>query len=353
MVFVMRSTSMTPEGDAPTGPDLTKRRLGHDPELALELSDLRVSFATAGKEPVRVVNGLTMSVHRGEAVAIVGESGSGKSVSMRAVLGLLPPSATVDGSVTLHSAGAAVDLLRLPERRLRAIRGARIGMVFQNAMEAMNPTVPLLRQLCEPLLWHKLCDRREAKRRAVAALGDVGIPNPERCARMYPFQLSGGMRQRAMIAMAMISRPDVLIADEPTTAVDVTVQRQILDLLAETTRTGTAVVMITHDLGVARYFCGETNVLYAGELMESGQTKDLLSAPRHPYTQGLLESALDINDSSPLKPIPGQPPDLAARPEGCSFRPRCHAAHPVECSKPQTLLIQADRLVRCWRAGDV
>jgi oligopeptide/dipeptide ABC transporter ATP-binding protein len=318
----------------------------------LEVDDLRVSFAVrGGGAPVSVVEGLSFSLSRGEALAVVGESGSGKSVSMRALLNILPPTAARSGRAILRDDAGEMDLLGVSARRLRTVAGRRVAMVFQNAMEAMNPTIPLERQLTEHLIWHGICDGREAKRRAVQALGDVGIPEPERRVRMYPFQLSGGMRQRAMIAMAMITNPEVLIADEPTTAVDVTVQRQILDLIRSVKERGTAVVMITHDLGVVRYLCDRAIVLYAGRVMESGPVDELLDRPRHPYTKGLLGSALDVGDRQPLRPIPGNPPDLARRPVGCPFHPRCPEAERPGCEEPQVLAdVGNGRTVACWRA---
>lgn len=311
----------------------------------LDVRDLTVRFARRRGDPITVVDGLSLRLEPGRAHALVGESGSGKSVSMRAVLGLLPATATVTGQALLSGHRGPMELIGGSERELRAVRGRRVGLVFQNAMDAMNPTVTLQRQLCEPLLWHRICDRAEAKRRAVKALAEVGIPEPERRVRMYPFQLSGGMRQRALIAMAMIARPDVLIADEPTTAVDVTVQRQILDLLLELKRAGTAIIMITHDLGVARYLCDDISVLYAGQLMERATMAGLLSKGRHPYSRGLLSSAVDVGDLTPLQAIPGQPPDMAAVPAGCRFAPRC-ADREDRCQQPQEFVQD----VRCWKA---
>ena len=322
-----------------------------EPDTILDIRGLTVRFRRRDGDAITVVDDLSVRLERGRALALVGESGSGKSVSMRAVLGLLPPTAIVSGQALLAGGPPPMNLIGMPARQLCAVRGARVGMVFQNAMDAMNPTVTLLRQLSEPLLWHGICDRREAKRRAIAALGDVGIPEPERRVRMYPFQLSGGMRQRAMIAMAMIARPEVLIADEPTTAVDVTVQRQILDLLTGLKEQGTAIIMITHDLGVARYFCDDITVLYAGQLMERARMANFIAEPRHPYSRGLLGSALDVGDLSPLQTIPGQPPDMATLPAGCRFHPRCGHAELPACAQPQVIVRSGDRELRCWK-GD-
>jgi oligopeptide/dipeptide ABC transporter ATP-binding protein len=319
----------------------------------LSVRDLRTQFARAG-EPLRAVDGVSFDVESGKALAIVGESGSGKSVTVRSLLRLLPRTARITGGQAYFRPrdGEAIDLVRLGARALRRIRGRDIGMVFQNAMDAMNPTLTLERQLTEHLLWHGICGKAEARRRAVRALGDVGIPDPERRIRTYPFQLSGGMRQRAMIAMAMVTEPALLIADEPTTAVDVTVQRQILDLLAGLKERGTGVIMITHDLGVARYFCEDVVVMYAGRVVESAPTRELLDTPRHPYTVGLLDSSIELGESSrALAPIPGSPPDLARRPEGCPFHPRCTRAELPRCATEQELVrLSHHRAAACWKA---
>lgn len=320
-------------------------------DLLLRVDDLRVQFQRDRAAPLQAVAGVSFQLEPGKALAIVGESGSGKSVTVRSLMRLLPRTARI-------TAGSArfggKDLLALPEREIRRIRGRDIGIVFQNAMEAMNPTLTLERQLTEHLLWHGICDRHEAKKRAVQALGDVGIPNPERRIRVYPFQLSGGMRQRAMIAMAMITKPALLIADEPTTAVDVTVQRQLLDLLAEQKERGTGVIMITHDLGVARHFCDEAVVMYAGKVVENAPTLGLLDDPKHPYSKGLLSSSVEVGTRErPLVPIPGSPPDLAHRPSGCPFQPRCSEADPDRCAREQELItLSATRSAACWRVAE-
>ncbi|GAA4750353.1 hypothetical protein GCM10023350_39430 [Nocardioides endophyticus] len=319
----------------------------------LDVRGLGVDFRTRDHERLTAVKDVSISVAAGGSLAIVGESGSGKSVSMRALLGLLPQNATVHGSATWNEGTSSTELVGLPARQFQAIRGRKIGMVFQNAMQALNPTIPLKRQLTEHLRWHSACTRAEAEKRAIRALGDVGIPEPERRIRMYPFQLSGGMRQRAMIAMALVAEPRLLIADEPTTAVDVTVQKQILDLLVDLRDRGTAVVMVTHDLGVARYLCEDVVVLYSGQVMESARLGEALDRPVHPYTKGLLGSALDLGDPSPLRPIGGNPPDLVDRPPGCAFQPRCVDDDGARCAEPQELItVGATREVRCWRSID-
>ena len=314
----------------------------------LDVQRLRVCFRQDG-EPTRAVDGVSYSVMPGEALAVVGESGSGKTLGVRALLGLLPRGAYVaDGSAIFDGA----DLLSMGPTALRHIRGRRIAMVFQNAVEALNPTLTIERQITEHQQWHGLANRDEAKRRAIRALGDVGIPDPERRIRMYPFQLSGGMRQRMMIAMAIVTEPDLLIADEPTTGVDVTLQKQILDLLAQMKQRGMSQIMVTHDLGVARYLCEKTVVMYAGRVMEMGPTTDLLASPKHPYTAALLNSSLEVGYADrPLQPIQGTPPRPSALPVGCPFHPRCSMNETPPCQTPQELIaLGAGRSVACWKA---
>ncbi|WP_427886182.1 ABC transporter ATP-binding protein [Kribbella sp. GL6] len=313
----------------------------------LSVRELRTTFRRDDGEPLTAVDGVSFDVERGQALAVVGESGSGKSVTMRSVLGILPRTARASGQAMYGDR----DLLALGDKELRRIRGRDIAMVFQSAMEAMNPTLTLERQLTEHLIWHGLCTKAEARKRAIRALGDVGIPDPEKRIRTYPFQLSGGMRQRAMIAMAMVTEPALLIADEPTTAVDVTVQRQILDLLAGLKERGTGIVMITHDLGVARYFCDDAVVMYAGRVVERAPMGALLDDPRHPYSVGLLGSGVEVGGRDlPLRPIPGSPPDLSRRPEGCPFHPRCPRAELPRCETEQeTLTIGPARDAACWK----
>ncbi|MFN2504879.1 MAG: ABC transporter ATP-binding protein [Acidimicrobiales bacterium] len=295
------------------------------PAPVLEISRLEVSFRTE-TGLVHAVRGVDLSVDEGGVLGVVGESGCGKSVSMLAALGLLPRNATVTGSVKFRGR----ELLGLPARELRKIRGARMAMIFQDPVTSLNPVFTVGHQVAEAVrVHHPELGRREALRRAVELLARVGIPEPDRRADDYPHQFSGGMCQRAMIAMAMANNPDVLIADEPTTALDVTIQAQILDVLRDVRRDkGVAIVLITHDLGVVAGLAEEVAVLYAGRVVERGAVDDVYARPRHPYTRGLLASLPRLTESGrmPLTPIKGAPPSMRTVPSGCSFHPRCPRA---------------------------
>jgi len=320
-------------------------------EALLEVRDLRTYFERPGGD-IKAVDGLSYRLQRGRALGIVGESGSGKSVGVRSLLGLQPRGARI---VSGEAWFGGRDLLAMSAAQLRQVRGKDISMVFQNAMDALNPTLTLVQQISEPLLWHGICGKSEARTRAIAALDSVGIPEPERRVDMYSFQLSGGMRQRAMIAAAIVTNPSLIIADEPTTAVDVTVQRQILSLLRALKDAGSAVIMITHDLGVARYFCDDIVVMYGGKMMERASIKEFMAAPKHPYSQALLGSTLVIGDRRDrLTPIPGAPPDLSRLPAGCPFHPRCGQMQDADaCREPQQLIsLGAGSEAACWRVGD-
>ncbi|MCA1691835.1 MAG: ABC transporter ATP-binding protein, partial [Actinobacteria bacterium] len=279
------------------------------PAPVLEISRLEVSFRTE-TGLVHAVRGVDLSVDEGGVLGVVGESGCGKSVSMLAALGLLPRNATVTGSVKFRGR----ELLGLPARELRKIRGARMAMIFQDPVTSLNPVFTVGHQVAEAVrVHHPELGRREALRRAVELLARVGIPEPDRRADDYPHQFSGGMCQRAMIAMAMANNPDVLIADEPTTALDVTIQAQILDVLRDVRRDkGVAIVLITHDLGVVAGLAEEVAVLYAGRVVERGAVDDVYARPRHPYTRGLLASLPRLTESGrmPLTPIKGAPPSM-------------------------------------------
>jgi oligopeptide/dipeptide ABC transporter ATP-binding protein len=288
----------------------------------LEVEDLKVDFRSADGL-VRAVGGISYDVAEGETVAVVGESGCGKSVSALAILGLVPsPPGRIEGRI--HFAGR--DLLTLGEDQIRAVRGRQIAMVFQEPMTSLNPLLTIGTQLTEGMRRHLGIDRQEAVRRAVELLRLVGIAEPERRLKQYPHHFSGGMRQRVMIAVALSCEPRLIIADEPTTALDVTIQAQILELMkALTRRMGVALVIITHNLGVVARYADRVNVMYAGRIVETAATRELYRRPRHPYTIGLLGSLprLDQRRGGRLTPIAGQPPDLARLDRGCSYRPRC------------------------------
>ena len=290
----------------------------------LEVSELCVTFQVRGTEAVRAVDGVSFTVRPGETLGVVGESGSGKSVTSLAILGLLPKRGVkVSGSIRLDGK----ELLDAPEKELQAIRGRRAAMVFQDPMTSLNPVLTIGRQITEVLLRHKVCTMADAPQRAADLLDRVGIPEPRRRLGNYPHQLSGGMRQRVMIAMALACEPAELIADEPTTALDVTIQAQVLELLKELVAgSDTALVLITHDLGVVAGMCNRVHVMYNGRIVESGERHVLFAHPRHHYTRGLLGSVprLDMVGSA-LTPIPGSPRDTIAWSEGCSFAPRCGA----------------------------
>ncbi len=289
----------------------------------LEIEDLRVQFFTS-EGIVRAVDGISYNVEAGETVAIVGESGSGKSVSALSILRLIPdpPGRIMGGKIIF----AGEDLLQLDDEGIRQVRGRDIAMVFQEPMTSLNPVLSIGRQLTETLEQHLNSKAQESQDRAIELLGLVGISEPERRLRQYPHHLSGGMRQRVMIAMALACGPKLIIADEPTTALDVTIQAQILELMKELTRSmGVALVIITHNLGVVARYADRVNVMYAGRIVESGISADIYHRPRHPYTRGLLNSVprLDQPRGSRLEPIIGHPPDMTQLGDGCAFQPRC------------------------------
>ncbi|HVV13336.1 ABC transporter ATP-binding protein [Amycolatopsis sp.] len=289
----------------------------------LEVRDLSVTFRRKGTRPFTAVDGVTFDVEPGQTVGLVGESGSGKSVTALAIMGLLPKrGAEVGGSVSFEG----TDLLTLSDKQLRDRRGRDLGMVFQDPLSSLNPVVPIGLQITEVLERHRGMSRKEASVEATDLLNRVGIPDPKRRLTEYPHQLSGGMRQRALIAIALACRPRLLIADEPTTALDVTIQAQILALLSELVRdTDTALIMITHDLGVVAGLCDEVNVMYGGRVVERAERHALFSQARHPYTHGLLESIprLDAPRGEKLVPIKGSVADNIPWEHACAFAPRC------------------------------
>ncbi len=310
--------------------------------------DLTVRFDTPDGE-VQAVSGLNLEIASGETVAIVGESGSGKSQTFLSVMGLLAKNGRASGKAILEGQ----DLLSLSPRALDVYRGSDISMVFQDPMTALNPSLRISRQLTETLEVHQGCSRAEADERAIAMLESVGIPDPKRRFRMYPHELSGGMRQRVMIAMALLCEPKLLIADEPTTALDVTIQAQILELFADLkTRFNTALVLITHDLGVVAGLADRVFVMYAGRVVEEAPVDDLFENPQHPYTRALLASTPRIDtDLESLEPIPGRPPNLQRLPGGCAFAARCALAEP-RCreTRPRLKAVGVQRTCACLLA---
>jgi oligopeptide transport system ATP-binding protein len=307
-----------------------------------------VSFKT-DDGVVRAVRGVSFDVRRGETIGLVGESGSGKSVTNLAIMGLVPkPPGNIDGGTATFNGR---DLLKMSDSDLQSIRGKKIAMIFQDPMTALNPLMTVEQQMTEITRLHMDLNKKEARHRAAEMLEMVGISSPAKRLRDYPHQFSGGMRQRVMIAMALSCEPDILIADEPTTALDVTIQAQILDLLADLQkRRGTSIILITHDLGVVAGVCHRVMVMYAGRVVEKSDVKPLFDSPKHPYTVGLLESLprIDQNKGEQLQAIPGQPPDLAHIPDGCAFRPRC--PYWIErCAQhdPQLVDVGTDRLAAC------
>jgi len=291
----------------------------------LSVTDLRTYFHTRSGV-YRAVDGVSFSLERGETLGIVGESGSGKSVTCYALMGLVPqPPGRIEGGTAFFD---GVDLLHCSAKQARSIRGKRVAMIFQDPMTSLNPYLRISTQLVEPLLIHEKISRKEAERRAVAMLESVGLNDATRRLRQYPHEFSGGMRQRVMIAMALITRPELLIADEPTTALDVTVQAQILELIkARQRELGMAVIFITHDLAVASGLCDRVQVMYAGRIVESAGTETLFRQPRHPYTRALQRSIPGLQPKgSELYTIAGMPPDVSKPIPGCAFAPRCEFA---------------------------
>ena len=305
----------------------------------LQAKDLRVTLRSG----IEIVRGVSFTAKAGKVLGIVGESGSGKSITMRAVMGLSPPGSVISGSIKLRGE----ELVRAPERRMRALRGSKIGLIFQDPMTALNPVVTVGKLIAEAVRLHNPgMPAQKAWQRAVELLELVSVPEPDVRANQYVHEFSGGMRQRAMIAMAVANNPDVLIADEPTTALDVTVQAQILDVLKGLQdRFSMGLILITHDLGVVAGAADDVIVMYAGKIMESGSVRDIFYRTRHPYTHGLLSCLPKISgEQSRLEPIPGSPPLLSARPKGCPFHPRCPMARDV-CRVDEPALRPVDNVL--------
>lgn len=317
-------------------------------ENTLEIRGLTVCFKTLGGI-IRPVDGVSLKVPAGSIVGIVGESGCGKSMTARAVMGLVrSPGKVTEGSVLL----CGREISSLPEKERRKLRGSQLSMIFQEPMTSLNPVIRVGRQVEEAILLHERCSREEARKRTLEMFREVEIPEAEARCRCYPHQLSGGLRQRVMIAMAMVCRPKLLIADEPTTALDVTVEAQILQLLERLRRAGTSVLIISHNLGVIAKICDEVYVMYAGRIVEQSETKALFERPLHPYTRGLFRSVTSLRQGcETLETIPGVVPNLLRLPAGCSFSLRCGQCT-AECERIMPDLTEASpgHLVRCLRA---
>ncbi|TRY28069.1 ABC transporter ATP-binding protein [Brevibacillus sp. LEMMJ03] len=318
-------------------------------ERILEVKDLHVSFHTYAGE-VKAVRGVNFHVNKGEAVAIVGESGCGKSVTAQTLMKLIPmpPGEIKKGDIIFNGQS----IVKKSNKEMEAIRGKEIGMIFQDPMTSLNPTLTVGNQIMEGLIKHQKMTRAAARARAIELLTMVGIPQPEKRVDQYPHEFSGGMRQRAMIAIALACSPKLLIADEPTTALDVTIQAQILDLMKDLQKkTGTSIILITHDLGVVAEMCDRVIVMYAGKVIETGTVDDIFYNPQHPYTKGLLRSVprLDLKRDEPLTPIFGTPPDLLRPPVGCGFTARCESAMRV-CQEydPELKEISSTQRAACW-----
>ena len=316
----------------------------------LEVQNLNTYFYT-GTGVVKAVNNVSYQVEVGETMGLVGESGSGKSVSALSILRLVPyPGQIVSGRIMFQG----IDLLSLNDREMQRVRGRRIGMVFQEPMTSLNPVLTIERQLTEALETHLGLRGDGARQRAIDLLDRVGIPDPKQRIKEHPHKLSGGMRQRVMIAMALSCGPDLIIADEPTTAVDVTIQAQLLELMKNLTREfNVALIIISHNMGIVARYVDKVAIMYAGKIVEQGSVMQIFKSPQHPYTIGLQRSIprLDLERKDKLEPIPGQPPDLARLPPGCSFRERCtYAVDRCASQEPQFIEVDKDHWSACWEA---
>ena len=315
----------------------------------LEINNLHVSFDTYAGE-VKAVRGVTLHVEEGEVLAIVGESGCGKSVTAQTIMKLnpMPPARIVEGAIRLGEH----DIVKASEKEMQAIRGKEVSMIFQDPMTCMNPTTQVGKQIVESIKLHSHLSRQEAHDEAIRCLKQVNIPNPEERAKQYPHEYSGGMRQRAMIAMALSCNPKLLIADEPTTALDVTIQAQIMELLEEgKEKANTAIILITHDLGVVAGIADRVAVMYAGKIVETGTTEQIFYQHKHPYTEALLRSlpSTESGKRDPLMSIPGTPPDLLDPPKGCGFAARCHHCMKIcKEEQPPEFELGDGHKASCW-----
>lgn len=320
-----------------------------DMEKILEVKDLHVSFQTYAGE-VKAVRGVNFDIKEGETIGIVGESGCGKSVTAKSIMKLLPNNSVKykQGSIEFNGK----NLLGNSEKDMQRIRGKQISMIFQDPMTSLNPTSKVGNQIIEAILKHNKINRKEAFDKALIMLELVGIPQPSKRIHQYPHEYSGGMRQRAMIAMALACNPRLLIADEPTTALDVTIQAQILELMKDIQeKTGTSIILITHDLGVVAEICERVVVMYAGQVVETAMVRDLYKKPQHPYTEGLLKSVpkLNMDRKQPLAPIIGTPPDLIDPPKGCPFFARCEYAMGIcKNNNPGLEEVNPGHFAACW-----
>ena len=325
-------------------------------ETILEVKNLSTYFVNEGGAVLRAADGLSYSVHRGECVAIIGESGSGKSVGALSVMRLIPypPGLTVDGEILFHGK----NILDMTDDELADFRGSKIAMIFQEASTALNPVMPIGKQIAEALRAHNpSLTKKEAKAKAIELLRKVKIPNPEERAKQYPFEFSGGMQQRAMIAMAMSCEPEILFADEPTTALDVTVQAQVLEELNNLRRENNmAMVIITHNLGIVARYAESVKIMYGGKIVEEGSPRDIFLNPHHPYTLGLIRAVprLDLPRSHGLHAIDGEPPDMSkVPPQSCAFAPRCqYATEECRNNRPQPEEVEPGHFCSCFHSAE-
>jgi oligopeptide/dipeptide ABC transporter ATP-binding protein len=314
----------------------------------LQVSDLKTHFSTfRGTRVIKAVDGVSFTLNDGETLGLVGESGCGKTTTCLSIVGLLPAAGRIVGG---HIEFEGEDLTRLSARAMRRVRGRRIAMILQDPMASLNPLFTIYRQVAEPAFFHQRLRGRSLKERVKSLLGAVRIPSPAIRMREYPHQMSGGMRQRIVGAIALSGGPKLIIADEPTTNLDVTIQAQYLDLLKDLQQeTGVALIFVTHDLGIVAKMCDKVAVMYAGKIVEHRPVRELFFDPKHPYTKALLGSVPKLGRKEPLDTIPGQPPNLAGLPSGCHFHPRCAVAMP-KCAleEPREVSVGDDGMARCW-----
>jgi len=322
-------------------------------EILLSIRDLK-TYVYANNMCIRAVDGVSLDIKNGKTLGIVGESGCGKSMLASSIMQLLPVMARIEqGSIVYHSNGQSINIEKLDAKGkgIRNLRGGKISMIFQNPMTSLTPVYKIGRQIIEMILCHQDMSKKNAKKRAVELLGNMGIASPEQRVKEYPHQFSGGMKQRAMIAMAIACSPDLLIADEPTTALDVTVQAQILELMKNMQKEyGMSIMMITHDLGVIAEIADDVAVMYMGKIVELGSVKDIIEQPKHPYTKALLKSIPILGNVSKrkLQPIRGRTPSNYRIHEGCAFLPRCDFCNKKCSQEPIEFMVKSDHMVKCW-----